>query len=515
MSTMLSVKHVLVVSLSVFVMVAYYFEVIPFGMKEEKECLAVLDPLIQRNHSCYPPEDVPLRSKFELPSELCEEYKLPDIPKHIAELQFGVDIPSLLPEDERNPSIIWDTKLVKDVTFTYLSWNTSFPELCTIPPTYQLLVEALFETYLPKNWKEESGNRVPCALVSFKSPEEYSFKSTLEECSRFTEKECFRQETGYGASLSILRYMPSIVFKGHFWIPPRFMWMLSRYRSPNSLWALELLGESLVYYPFASHPFYKKMVNFTLGYSRTDFDIPVIPRMYTFESDLRDPPPLVPLRERNGTALIFWMQSNCHARSNRNLIVERLQKYMEIDIFGECMKNRDIPDWAFRKYGNNTYGVKRALLENYPFVLTMENSITTDYVTEKFYQPLAHGSIPVYLGPKNSADFIPTKYDPDNPVYIDLRDWESLENLAFYLRVLASNETMWNRYHKWRQIPRAEREAKAIFFQWLEKQNALGSSTCTYCSFIHRENITLNPPPPTHFRKRVRHPIIDKIIQGK
>lgn len=34
----------------------------------------------------------------------------------------------------------------------------------------------------------------------------------------------------------------------------------------------------------------------------------------------------------------------------RHLIVTELQKYMDIDIYGNCLKNKEIPDWAY-KYG--------------------------------------------------------------------------------------------------------------------------------------------------------------------
>ena len=41
---------------------------------------------------------------------------------------------------------------------------------------------------------------------------------------------------------------------------------------------------------------------------------------------------------------------------------------------------------------------KLNLYRKYKFVIAFENAIEEDYVTEKFYDPLLAGSVPVYLG---------------------------------------------------------------------------------------------------------------------
>lgn len=47
----------------------------------------------------------------------------------------------------------------------------------------------------------------------------------------------------------------------------------------------------------------------------------------------------------------------------------------------------------------------------YKFCVAMENSIRQDYMTEKMWDALAAGCIPIYLGSKNAAKIIP---DPNS-----------------------------------------------------------------------------------------------------
>lgn len=47
------------------------------------------------------------------------------------------------------------------------------------------------------------------------------------------------------------------------------------------------------------------------------------------------------------------------------------------------------------------------LLRKYKFVLAFENSATKDYVTEKFFDALDAGAVPVVYGAPNIHDFEP------------------------------------------------------------------------------------------------------------
>jgi hypothetical protein len=52
-------------------------------------------------------------------------------------------------------------------------------------------------------------------------------------------------------------------------------------------------------------------------------------------------------------------------------------------------------------------------LRRYKFAIAFENSETDDYVTEKFYQALLAGAVPIVLGPSRTIDaFVRAHWPP-------------------------------------------------------------------------------------------------------
>ena len=92
------------------------------------------------------------------------------------------------------------------------------------------------------------------------------------------------------------------------------------------------------------------------------------------------------------------------------------------------------------------------MLSDYKFNLAYENSIEEDYVTEKFFDPLEVGCVPVYPGAPNIDD-----YAPGDHCYINAADFNGPKELAEYLLALNEDEEAYNAYHAWRhQPPRAQ-----------------------------------------------------------
>jgi hypothetical protein len=88
-------------------------------------------------------------------------------------------------------------------------------------------------------------------------------------------------------------------------------------------------------------------------------------------------------------------------------------------------------------------------IRSYKFVLAFENSISTDYATEKLYRPLAHGTVPVYLGAPNVSDLVP---DDDSVVVVS--EFGSPRELADRLLELDADDDAYQRHHRWRGSPR-------------------------------------------------------------
>src|SRR5262249_928937 len=71
-----------------------------------------------------------------------------------------------------------------------------------------------------------------------------------------------------------------------------------------------------------------------------------------------------------------------------------------------------------------------------------------DYVTEKFFDPLQVGSVPVYLGAPNVEEFA-----PGDQCMIRTTDFESPRHLAEYLRQLNEDDAAYEKYLEWKRQP--------------------------------------------------------------
>jgi len=141
------------------------------------------------------------------------------------------------------------------------------------------------------------------------------------------------------------------------------------------------------------------------------------------------------------TKLLVWIASNCAPA--RVELVEELMRVVEVHSYGQCLHNRDFPS-VEKVFGSE----KIPLLAQYKFVLAMENSFVDDYVTEKFYQALIAGSVPIYLGAPNIHEFAPS---PNS--FIDMRSFETVSQLADYIRYLDWNASAYKELHAWRRRP--------------------------------------------------------------
>lgn len=97
--------------------------------------------------------------------------------------------------------------------------------------------------------------------------------------------------------------------------------------------------------------------------------------------------------------------SNCNARSNRQEYVRILSKYISVDIFsqdGRCGGTDACPR-------SKNYDVCYNMIEqDYKFYFAFENSICEDYVTEKFFEMLSRGIVPVVMGGADYASIAPS-----------------------------------------------------------------------------------------------------------
>jgi hypothetical protein len=147
-----------------------------------------------------------------------------------------------------------------------------------------------------------------------------------------------------------------------------------------------------------------------------------------------------PLPEVHHLHLACSFVSGRADRSGRGAYLKELARHIEVHQYGK-RGNRTIP-------GDQGRVTKLKTLSSYRFTLAFENAIAPDYVTEKLYEPLLAGSVPIYLGAPNVAEFA-----PEEGCYINTADFSGPAQLADYLLQLNRDETAYARYLNWRQRP--------------------------------------------------------------
>jgi len=133
---------------------------------------------------------------------------------------------------------------------------------------------------------------------------------------------------------------------------------------------------------------------------------------------------------------VAWLVSNCHTHSQREHYVEELAKHIPIDVYGHCRKiaTSKCPDEET---------CSEYIQKNYMFYLSFENSICTDYVSEKFWNYLQGNLVPIVLGGGDYETIAP----PHS--LINAMDYSDPKELANYLQYLISNQTAYNEYFEW------------------------------------------------------------------
>ena len=91
--------------------------------------------------------------------------------------------------------------------------------------------------------------------------------------------------------------------------------------------------------------------------------------------------------------------------------------------------------------------VKLCILRHHRFVLTYENSEAEDYVTEKLFQALKSGSVPIYWGDPSVVDILP---HPD--AIVDVRKFATAFDLAMYVERAMHDENLYERHTAWKKM---------------------------------------------------------------
>ncbi|XP_026886544.2 4-galactosyl-N-acetylglucosaminide 3-alpha-L-fucosyltransferase 9 [Electrophorus electricus] len=196
-----------------------------------------------------------------------------------------------------------------------------------------------------------------------------------------------------------------------------------------------------------------KLFNLTLNY-RGDADIQVpygsiIPALQEEEF-------VLPRK----TKLVCWVVSNWNPDHARVKYYSELTKHIAIHTYGQAF-GEYIVDKDFS-----------STIASCKFYLSFENSIHRDYITEKMYNPLSMGSVPIALGPsrQNYESFVP------GDAFIHVDDFLSPRDLAEHLLLLDTHDELYLNYFAWRR----HFKVKMSSF-WAEH-------TCRACEYLRNHN---------------------------
>jgi hypothetical protein len=273
----------------------------------------------------------------------------------------------------------------------------------------------------------------------------------------------------------------------------------------TSRWGLTLQGESIGYYSsIAEKKRLLPLFDITMGYDRRYFDLITDAHLTDYVDQITNR-----LNQRLTIAQVFqnkvaglffsrfneikhqvscldrapilWINSNCDTPSNRTAYVLELMRYIRVDVRGKCGN----PNW------NQTISSdpkvlakeKMSIMPEYLFTIAIENSLEYDYVTEKLWQPLAAGSVPIYLGAPNIDEWLPcSKYS----CIINLRQFTTVADAANFINKVAQNRVHYIKYHQWRQevYLRPSFIKMVNYFQEANKH----SMKCLLCDMVYRND---------------------------
>eukprot|EP01036_Dinobryon_divergens_P022220 gene22220-30461_t len=188
-----------------------------------------------------------------------------------------------------------------------------------------------------------------------------------------------------------------------------------------------------------------------------------------------------PFNEKNGFGTgvaVALFASNCKAAGAtvRYAFLEELMRYIKVHSYGKCLHNfeepsmKDDPTWppiAQRR------ARKVKVLSRYKFYLAFENAPVEDYVSEKVFEGLFAGTVPVYKGASTIHKFMPA-----NDSYIDANSL-SPRQLATKLTELSQSEIEYAKFFAFKDRPLSE-SFKDIALMSYTHPNVL----CRLCDYV-------------------------------
>jgi hypothetical protein len=231
---------------------------------------------------------------------------------------------------------------------------------------------------------------------------------------------------------AVVFHVPSLYATG---FGPRELKFL--YKPNRQLWVAWSM-ESVVNYPALEDPAILRRIDIVMSYRRaSDIWTSYCPRRAEWLKALSEPLP-----EKLESAPIVMFQSASANKSKRLEYALAVMNRIRVDSFGRILNTRQL------EQADAGHETKLATISRYKFCLSLENAMDVDYVTEKFYDPLLVGTVPVYRGAPNVE-----RFSPGENAFINADDFSGPEELCSYLRGLDRDQQAYRRFFNWREQP--------------------------------------------------------------
>lgn len=220
---------------------------------------------------------------------------------------------------------------------------------------------------------------------------------------------------------------------------------------------------------------------------------------------------LVPLQAKNNLrqklAPLVYVQSDCDPPSDRDSYVRELMAYIEVDSYGECLQNRDLPQQLKNPASMDADAFYRVIAQ-YKFILAFENAVCDDYITEKFWRPLKLGVVPVYYGSPTIADWLPS-----NRSAILVSEFSHPRELANFIRRLDYDDGLYETYVEWKLKGKISNQRLLTALnerEWgvqdINQDNYIDSFECMVCRRVWANSrLQEQGLPPKQWKADVSH----------
>lgn len=173
-------------------------------------------------------------------------------------------------------------------------------------------------------------------------------------------------------------------------------------------------------------------------------------------------PPDVPVGRKN---LVASFISGCKHKWRNDYLIE-LMKYIQVDQWGRCLKNTPGDFWKTRQKSFSNEKLNFLKKTPYKFLISFENNVEDDYVTEKVYHGYLTRTIPIYYGDRAVFDLVPA-----NSSLIFANNYRPKE-LAELIQHIANNDSLYSQYFANWDLSKMRK---------LHKQYCSEHFTCTAC----------------------------------